>query len=711
MPGSKEPDSDWYRDSGQILDTLRRGRGGRKRPPRIGGYDGLYELRRGGQGIVYVGRQRSTNRQVAIKVLSEGVLGETVRRRRFEREIELVAGMRDRRIVGVYDSGFTEEDHPYLVMEYIDGVPLDEYLAGLAGHRDKPLTLDGALRLFVGVCQAVNHAHQRGVIHRDLKPSNILIDPAGEPHVLDFGVAKAPAPDAPATATEGFLGTLAYASPEQVTRDPMGIDVRSDVYALGVILYQTLTGRLPYPTSGPLTDVLHAITSVDPVRPSAAVRSAPPPAGAPESIRWQLNDEIDTITLTALAKDPERRYATAGALGRDVQRFLDGQAIEAKRDNPLYVLRKLITRHKLVSSLLAILLLAVVAFSIGMSALYQKARVEAEKATQIRIFLEDTLASVDPASPGEEVTVREVLDEAVHWIDLALADQPEVRASIHATMGNSYRALGQYEAAETQLQASLEIARELHGDDSLIVSNGMSLLALLYSDRGEHDESIRILRDVVALRRRRLGDDHLSVAYALSNLGLVLQAGYGPTDEAGSVWRQALAIREAHLGPNHPDTAMSRFRLAEWQAATGDLVTAAQNHAAVLAARRDALRAGHPDIERSLLALGRLRVQLGEAADAEPLLRECLALRQQRLPENHYRIAEAASALGACLVHLEQFEEAERLLMNAVEGLPPDATTDNAARWEALNYLAQLYDASGRPREAQDCRDQMTPSD
>ena len=297
----------------------------------IEGYEILNEVHRGGQGVVYKAVQKATKRTVALKVLLEGPYASPRQRHRFEREIDLVASLQHPNIVTVYDSGVTRDERHFFAMEYIHGQPLDAYLS------DKSLSIDETLRLFQKICAAVNHAHQHGVIHRDLKPGNIRVDANGEPHVLDFGLAKAGAggltPDgAPVTVTGEFMGTLAYASPEQTKGDPTLIDIRTDVYSLGVILYEMLTGKYPYQVVGQMAEVLKNIAEAEPKKPSTICR--------------QINDEVETIVLKSLAKERERRYQSAENLARDVEHYLSGQPIDAKRDSGWYVLKKALHRYK-----------------------------------------------------------------------------------------------------------------------------------------------------------------------------------------------------------------------------------------------------------------------------------------------------------------------------------------------------------------------------
>ncbi|HWL93706.1 MAG TPA: serine/threonine-protein kinase, partial [Phycisphaerae bacterium] len=280
-------------------------------PDSIAGYELLSELHRGGQGVVYRGVQKSTKRTVAIKVLKEGPFAGPAERTRFEREIQILVALQDRRIVAIHDRGIAAGSH-YFVMDYIAGQPLDVYVA-------RDLAVRDVLALFVQICEALNVAHLLGIVHRDLKPGNILIDETGAPHVLDFGLAKSVQGSSAyvasaMTATGQFVGSLPWAAPEQV-RSGGAITARTDVYSLGVLLYQALTGRFPYSVTGDLDLVLRNVHTAEPVRP--------------RSLRRELDDEVETMVLKCLAKDPERRYESAGALGRDLEHYLRGEPIDA----------------------------------------------------------------------------------------------------------------------------------------------------------------------------------------------------------------------------------------------------------------------------------------------------------------------------------------------------------------------------------------------
>ncbi|MCA9300885.1 MAG: serine/threonine protein kinase, partial [Phycisphaerales bacterium] len=297
------------------------------------GYEILCEIHRGGQGVVYQALQIATKRRVAVKVLHEGPFAGSTGRARFDREIQILGQLHHPSIVQIHDSGVTESGHCYYVMDYISGRTLDAHIQQYAP------ALNDRLRLFHRVCDAVNAAHLRGVIHRDLKPSNIRVTAGGDPVLVDFGLARIAIPDftddetpQPMTITGQFVGSLPWASPEQAEGSGTGIDLRTDVYSLGVILYRLLTGRFPYKVIGSMREVMDNIVRAEPERPSTVSRD--------------IDDEVETIVLKALCKDPDRRYQSAGELARDLDRYFKGEPISAKSDSGWYVMRKTLRRYR-----------------------------------------------------------------------------------------------------------------------------------------------------------------------------------------------------------------------------------------------------------------------------------------------------------------------------------------------------------------------------
>ncbi len=690
--------SSWYHDPDVVVRELRRGRPAPVALPRIPGCDEVCEIRRGGQGIVYSAVQRSTKRRVAVKVLLDGAFASAAGRRRFEREIDLVAGLRHTHIVNVYDSGVTDDGRPYLVMEFVDGLPLDQFVQKLLAGHSGELGAKELLRLFVKVCDAVTYAHRRGVIHRDLKPGNVLVDSAGEPRVCDFGLAKETggegADESMAVSVSGqFMGSLPWASPEQLDGRAAPVDTRSDVYALGVILFQLVTGRFPYDVTGGIRVAFDSILRAEPARPSA--------------IGPGLDDEIDTIILKCLAKDPGRRYQSAGELERDIRHYLAGEPIEAKRDSAWYTLRKNLRRYRLIAGASLVVLIAVIA-ALGVSVsswrsavrARDEAREESARRAAIGEFLGRMLTSVDPGRDGREVRFLEVINKAAGDLDGTMKDQPVVAAEIHRTLGSTYSALGMFDEAEKQMSTAQESAARSLGARHATTLMAESDLAWILAMRGRLDEGEGKSRAALEGLQATVGLQNAVALHAMTSLGDILSLR-GKNDEAEKLLRGALAGQRQLIGDAAPDTLTTINALAVLLKRTGHLEEAERLLRQALELE---LKRGGPDDPDVLTTLSNLALVLqsaGKLDDSEAMQRETLARRRRVLGEEHQETLTSTSNLATLLMARRKNEEARELLERVAETGTRTQGAESVLTLTAMNNLAKVLQDLGRLEEAE----------
>ncbi len=656
----------------------------------------------GGMGAVYLAEQAIPRRTVAVKFIRPGFASDSIRRR-FEHEAHILGRLQHPGIAQIFEAGAIDPANPEalgIVMEFVDGLSPTDY-----ANRNG-LDIRDRVTLFALICEAVQHAHQRGVIHRDLKPSNILVDKTGQPKVLDFGVARAVADNADITTMHTqsgqLIGTLPYMSPEQVSGDPDDIDLRSDVYSLGVILFQLLAGRLPHdlpPHS--LPDAARIIRDEEPVRLG--------------SINRDLGGELETIVAKSLDKDRARRYQSAAALGEDLRRFLDGEPILARSDSSLYLLRKGLRRHRVALAIVAAfaILVAISAVTLAVSYHHQgillaqvreqrdKAEKEAAKARAINEFTQSMLLSADPSNTrGAAITVREVLDKAAGPIDAgSLKAQPEVEAAVRNSIGATYRALGLYTAAEPHLRAALELSIKASGPTSPETVEVMGELGHLLRRLGKFDESAEVLQRRLDIQQQRLGANEPELGVAINDLAEVAHSR-GDFETSEKLHRQALAILERAYGAEHVRVAIGKDNLAADLSSQGRLDEAEKLHREALAIFIKLEGPDHPDVGECLDALGSTLARKKDYAAAVPVFRDTLKLRKKLLGDNHPDVAVTENNLAYALRHLGQYDEAVQLYEAALVINRKELGDEHRNVAAILQGLAIIKQAQGDPAGA-----------
>ena len=684
---------------------------------RIGAYRVVREIGRGGMGTVYLAERADEEfeKRVAIKLIRRGMDSDEIVRR-FRSERQILAHLDHENIAKLLDGGTTEDGRLYFVMESVEGQPIDEYCDS------RKLSTRERLELFQKVCSAVHFAHQHLVVHRDLKPGNILVTASGVPKLLDFGIAKLLDPDQPLAFTRADLRPMTpdYASPEQVRGE--SITTSSDVYSLGVLLYTLLTGHSPYRLSNrDAESLVRVICKEEPVRPSSVigrVEEVKKPDGSavkvtPESVsrvrggearflRHQLAGDLDNIVLKAMSKEPQRRYASVDQLAADIDRYLHGLPVVARKDTLGYRTAKFVGRHKLGVSLAAAVLLLILGFSVTVTVLWRQADRERRRAEEVSEFLENTFTTSDPSrSRGEPVTARELLDRGVHNIDTKLVNQPDLRADLKETMGRVYRTLGLYEPARQLLEESLHAHQQTLGNDHPRVAEDLHNLAVLLLDTHDEVAAERMTREALRIQEQSGDTQSLDYAAGLSNLGAVLEAKR-EYDEALRFYRESLAIKRKLLDVDSDDIARSYSNLGRIYQAQRKYDDALTTYQKALEIRKK-LAGGlpDPDVATTLNNLATLLQVRGDSVKAEALFRENLAIRRKLLGDKSPVVAHSLSNLGVCLESQGKAAEAEPLYREAVSIADEALEKDNPERAVYLQHLASVLATLGKASEGE----------
>jgi len=656
-------------------------------PGPIGPYRFVRKLGEGGMGQVWLAEQTAPfQRLVAIKLIRAGV-SDNVLLERFESERQALARMNHPAIAKVYDAGATSDGTPYFVMEYVPGIPITLYCD------QKRLSIRQRLELFLKVCEGVQHAHQKAILHRDLKPANILvteIDGKPAPHIIDFGIAKAIGDRDPLatmfTRAGNFVGTPVYMSPEQANPDMQDVDTRSDVYSLAVILYELLTGALPFdPTqwrSELRQEQFRKLYEQDPQPPSlqyrkktttqaeTATQTAKLRSTEPNELVSELKGDLDWITLKALERDRGRRYGTPSEFAADLQRFLNNEPVVARPASASYRLQKYVRRHRLGVSIAAAAVLLLVAFSVMQAIEIRRIREERDRtarerdrANRIADFMTKMFKVSDPSEArGNSITAREVLDRASKEIDSGLAKDPEMQAQMMHTMGEVYYNLGLYKDAESLLRRAMEIRTRVLGPENRATLDSMSSLAQVLTDESQLPEAEKFARQAYEAARKSLGPGDKDTL--LNGLALTaLMLGQGRFTDCEAVLRDLSAnvgqVPDPKLRSSIAARTQTNFAIV--YAYQGKSVEAEKSFRAVYDINLKQYGPDHPATLDSLTNIASILLNEGKYAEAEAIFKQVMDADQRILGPNHPRTLMIMGNLGLAYLDEKRYPEAEAL--------------------------------------------------
>ena len=674
-------------------------------PDTIGAYRIVRRLGEGGMGVVFEAEQDSPRRRVALKLIRPGLLNRHLLRR-FEFESEVLGRLKHPGIAQVYEAGASEQGEPYIAMELVEGLPLLEYA------ESNLLTSEDRLRLFIAICESVHHAHQKGVVHRDLKPANIVVTCEGQSKVLDFGVARLidnEARNQTLQTTPGqIVGTLAYMSPEQASSGPGEADTRADVYALGVVLYELLTGRLPIEIHGVTAlEALRLVKEQAPTRLSAVLPS--------------LRGDPETIVAKAMEKDPERRYAGVDALGADVARYLGNEPILARPPSTIYQLRKFTRRRRslVVASSAAVVLLIAGVVSASVLAVQRtiardQARDERDAAWQVNRFLtEDLLAAAMPENLGRDVTVREAVDVAAASIGAEFDNRPIIRASIEEAVGSTYAALGEWDRARTYLRSALETYTRSDPGGAFRQLRTRLSLARLDAENGQYERARESIRRIIDAASREPGAEALRAEAELA-LAIILREE-GRAEASVKMLRALLDEAERAHGRDSTQSARIRSRLAQSLLVDERYAEALPYQQSVVDTLIEQEGEQDPSTIAALADLGHLLLEGAEFSQAERALVRATELAQEHLGPAHPISVIYSVNLGTLYSQQGKAELAEPILERAMRFADEVLGPTHPLTMGCVSSLGVVYAQLGKPalaapmlnRAADDMRRQL----
>ncbi len=677
----------------------------------IDSYHLLQPVGHGGMGEVWLAEQKQpVRRRVALKLIKAGMDTREVVAR-FESERQALALMDHPAIAKVFAAGSTPQGRPYFVMEYVTGMPITDYC-------DKhKLTTRQRLELFMLVCDGVQHAHQKAILHRDLKPSNILVgevDGKPAPRIIDFGVAKATAqrltPDTMFTRVGAIVGTPGYMSPEQADSAGADVDTRTDVYSLGVVLYELLVGVVPLDfRSTPPDQFLRRLRDEDAPRPSTKMRTLGAQTGTTAKNRGadgptlarQLRGDLDAITLKALEKDRARRYATPSELAADIGRYLRNQPVLARPASTAYRARKYVRRHRVGVAVAAIAALLLVSVAVAQAVELRRIRRERDRADRVTQFMTGMFTVSNPSEArGNDIRAREILDKASKDIDTGLAKDPELQAQMMHVMGTVYESLGLYARADALLRRAVETRRSKLGAGNPDTLRSMHELAEVLRLESRPQEAEKWCREALDRRRRELGANNRSTLSSLNLLALILN-DEGRYPEAEKLHREALDVARRVFGPQDQSSRSVVKNLAIDLAYEGKFADAEKYFREVLELDQQALGSDHPTVLGDLNNLAACLLQQHRYAEAEKLYSDAIQVKRRVLGPEHPNTLMSMGSLALVLSGEKRYPEAEKLYRETLEIKRRKLGPEHRSTLVTMGNLADTLAAQSRYPEAE----------
>jgi len=724
----------------------------------IGPYKLIQPLGEGGFGIVYMAEQREpVQRTVALKIIKLGMDTKEVISR-FSAERQALALMDHPNIAHVLDAGATDSGRPYFVMELVKGVPIDDYCDT---HN---LSLRERLKLFIKVCHAIQHAHQKGIIHRDIKPSNVLVsfqDDRPVPKVIDFGIAKATnqrlSQETMYTQLGQFIGTPHFMSPEQAEMTGLDVDTRSDIYSLGAMLYLMITGTTPFDAETirgkSLPEIQQLVRSETPPRPSTrlsqmgdkAGRIAQARASTASHLSRQLRGDLDWITFKAMEKDRTRRYETANALAEDLDRYLNNEPVVARPPSASYRLGKLVQRNKAAMTVITVVVLLLASGTVGTTVGLVKARKEAVKSARTAEMMTNMLGGVAPsvARGRDTAMLMEMLRASEGTWHEELAGMPDVEAGLRDVAANVYYEIGEYQEAVKQYRLTLDLLESMHGAEHPDIVEPLTDMGECYRLMDDMEQAEAHSRRAVEMGRRVFDGDAHPLGIALSNLA-VLVGARGEVELSIELYVESLEMLERLLGSEHRDVMLVRNNLATAYVRSGKLVEGESMFHELIDAQRKLLGDVHPDLATSTTnlaytmmlqekfleaethlreaveistasrgadhpltiqtsgVLARVLLEQGKFGQAESVLRESISISTALHGADHPRTLSLSRSLGWALLGSKRFEEAESVLRESLNLAIEVKGADDSVVGELSGFLGALYVRTDRSAEGEE---------